>query len=61
MSIKSRQVWHFRLINNAIPLETLERAFIVITTRHLDLETTLLRSTELNTFSMTKTIYRDLP
>ncbi len=28
---------HLRLINNAIPLETLERVFVVITNRQFDL------------------------
>ncbi len=57
---------HLRLINNAIPLKIQERVFIVIpivsltyqwTWKHLPF---MLRSTELNTFSMTNTIYRDL-
>ncbi len=57
---------HLNLINNAIPLGTYERVFFVITNRQLDSPANMEhlqlmpRSSELNTFGMAHTIYRDL-
>ncbi len=48
ISIKSRQVWHLRLINNAIQLETKELVFIITNCQldsPVDLETPALHAT----------------
>ncbi len=64
MSIKSKPVRHLGVINSNGDLRTF--FFIVVANRQLDLPVDsehvplMLRSTELNKYGMTNTIYRDL-